>query len=411
MSPHLAIGLAILLFVAGCSSADRPADAEELVWAVPELDKNVAQQVVDAWHRTHPNGVKVRFERIPESADDQRRLMAVELNAGLPRFDILTLDVVWTGEFASRGWLTDLTDIRSEITEASLPGPLQSALWNGRLWAAPFTSNVGLLYFRTDLVDTAPKTWEELKTAVVEARRRTGSGIAGYVAQGAQYEGLVVNFLEYVWGAGGDLASRDGGAIELTAEPAQRALDFMSEAHTDNSLFAPNFEKMTEREALTAFANGEAVFMRNWPFAWNETRLKLGDKVEIAPLPTFDEKSASAAVGGSNLGVSRFSRNSKAAKEFVAFASTNLKVQVDLGKLSRPPTMKAAYEDPALDEKPIKQVGQILAKAHARPSTPQWSAISDEIQQQVFPAYTGRIETRDAVAAIRSFLKQNVGTG
>ncbi len=407
--PRLALALASLV-VAGCSGSDPPAPAQELLWAVPEIDTQFAPQIVDAWNREHPRGPKVRFERIPESADDQHRLMAVELNAAIPRFDILTLDVVWTGEFASRGWLAELSSMRTKLTEASLPGPLQSATWNGKLWAAPFTSGVGLLYFRTDLVDKAPTTWDEVRSAVVEARRRTRSDIAGYVAQGAQYEGLVVNFLEYLWGAGGDLSGRDGDRLDLTTEPALKAIAFMRDGRAGNSLFAPNIDSMREGEALTAFAEGKAVFMRNWPFAWNAMSEEFRKKVGIAPLPTFGGQRHSAAVGGSNLAVSRFSRNSAAAKEFVEFASTNRAVQVALGKISRPPTLRAAYDDPAIAALPdMNRVGDILPNARARPSTPQWSAISDQIQQQVFPAYTGRLDPEDAVDSIRSFLEDTVG--
>lgn len=410
MAPCLALVMALV--IAGCSGADSPGGVQELVWAVPEIDKQFAPKVLEEWNRLHPNGPKVRFERIPESADDQHRLMAIESNAGLPRFDILTLDVVWTGEFARRGWLADLAEMRSSLTAASLPGPLRSATWNGRLWAAPFTSGVGLLYFRTDLVDKAPTTWDEVKSAVAEARRRTRSDIAGYVAQGAQYEGLVVNFLEYLWGAGGDLSEGDGGRMDLTTEPAQKVIEFMGDARTGNSLFAPNIEGMKEGAALTTFAAGNAVFMRNWPYAWNEMSEDFRRKVGIAPLPTFDGKGGSGAVGGSNLAVSRFSRNTAAAKEFVEFASTNRAVQVELGKISRPPTLGAAYADPAVAALPdMKQVGEILPTARARPSTPQWSAISDQIQQQVFPAYTGRLNAKEAVDSIRSFLEQTVETG
>jgi multiple sugar transport system substrate-binding protein len=401
--------MAVVLLASGCTSSNSPSSRRELVWAVPEIERGTAQAIGALWNAGPPGRPKVRIERLPESADDQRRLMAIELNARLPRFDILTLDVIWTGEFAGSGWLAGLEDLRDKWGKRWLAGPLESAMWNGRLWAAPFQSGAGFLYYRTDLVGpTAPATWDELAAAVPEARRKAGGNIAAFVGQGAQYEGLVVNFLEYLWGAGGDLSAGNGTEIQLTTEPAVRALQFMRNQLASGGLYAPNFDTMRENDALAVFASGNAIFMRNWPYAYGELGKvpSLAGKYGVAPLPTFGGKGASAAVGGSNLGVNRFSRNVEAAKQFVEFASTDTQVQVGLGLQSRPPALASAYDDAELAKKTeMKLAGEVLRTARARPPTPEWSSISDEIQQQVFPAYTGRRTPEEAVKAIQSFLK------
>lgn len=406
------LGLGVLLMAAACSNGRETQATQELVWAVPNLDIGFSQDIAGMWNEAHPGGPTVRIERLPEAADDQRRLMAVELNARLPRLDVLSLDVVWTGEFAGRNWLVDLQAIRDAVTKESLKAPLESASWNGRLWGAPFTSGAGILYYRKDLLPGgAPRTYADLAKAVADVRSGGRPGIRGLVGQGAQYEGLVVNYLEYLWGHGGDLARSDNG-IDLSTGPAIAALTHMRDSLRSGP-FAPNFDTMKEGDALASFAAGEAVFMRNWPYAYKELREKypaMFQNVGIARLPTIDGSGESAATGGSNLAVSRFSRNAKAATEFVRFASTEPRVQVLLGTLSRPPTMASAYEHPAVAARPdMKLLGEVLRNAHARPSTQEWSAISNEIQQHVFPSLKGRVAPSVAVDSIRSFLTLTVG--
>ena len=182
MTRGASLVLAVALLVTGCESGNSPETGGEIVWATGAIDATTgpAADIAGIWNRTHPKGPTVRVEGLPQAADDQRQLMAIELKAGLSTLDVLSLDVIWTGEFAVHGWLADLTDIRPDVARASLPGPLQSGTWNGKLWAAPLTSGAGFLYYRTDLVAHPPTTWNEL----VEVGRRVGGreGIAPLVA-------------------------------------------------------------------------------------------------------------------------------------------------------------------------------------------------------------------------------------
>ena len=117
----------------------------------------------------------MRIERLPESPDDQRQQMAVELAARNSDLDILTLDLVWIGEFARNGWLADLDDFRGQIQKVSLPGPFQSATWKGKLWAAPSTTDAAFLYYRKDLVPTPPMpSGMCIKPPAVIAKSRAG---------------------------------------------------------------------------------------------------------------------------------------------------------------------------------------------------------------------------------------------
>lgn len=405
----------VLLAAAGCSRPARAGSSKELVWAtggITSADRDSAQDAVAQWETLHPEGPKVRVEPLAQSTYEQRQLMALELNAGLSELDILTLDVVWIPEFAHRGWLVDLQELRPQIEQVSLPGPVHAGVWDGKLWAVPNTTDAGILYYRSDLVDTPPATWEEL----IDVGRRVGeqNGISPFVAaDGAQVEGLVVHYLEYFWGLGGEVLEPDGRSVLFPLDKAQQAVEFMRKAFL-GGIYAPGFNTMKQEDARKTFQSGEAVFLRSWPYAFfqmngGDPDSQVVGKVAIAPLPVFDGHRRVTALGGHNLAVSAFSRNIPAAIEFVRHVSTSHPVQPPQAQRnSTAPTLKAAYRDRASDPM-IALLAKVLPTAKPRPATPHWATISAEIQQQIFAAYaTGDREPRAAVESLRNFLVATV---
>jgi multiple sugar transport system substrate-binding protein len=405
-----AVLTAAALIAAGCGSVIGSGSATELVWAtggIAAADQAPALDIARQWNQQHPNGPKVRVEPLPSvSATDTYQLLTVELNAGLNQFDIVDLDVIWIPEFAQRGWLVELKDLRRDIERVSLPGPMRASVWDGKLWAAPYVTDAGILYYRSDLVDRPPITWQEL----INVGRQVGerNGIAPFVSDGAQYEGLVVQYLEYFWGLGGDVLDDDGQSVKFQVDKAEQAAEFMRTAFREG-VYAPGFNTMKLEDARKAFQAGEAVFMRSWPYAYqpmNSTdpdSLVVG-KVGIAPLPTFTGFEPVAALGGHNLVVNAFSRNIPAATEFIRFVTTSRDMQRSLAQRhSVAPTMAAAYHDLASDSM-MALLAEVLPTAKPRPATPAWATVVAEMQQQIFAAYTGIRDPKVAVDAVRRFL-------
>ncbi|MGH3998174.1 MAG: extracellular solute-binding protein, partial [Pseudonocardiaceae bacterium] len=264
-----AVLAATVLAVAGCAGTTSSGSGAELVWltgGIPVADWRAALDVARQWNGRHPNGPKVRVQGLSSgAADNAYRLLTVELNAGLNQFDIVDLDVIWIPEFAQHGWLVDLQDLRPDVELALLPGAVQAGVWNGKLWAAPYTTDAGILYYRLDLVDTPPATWEEL----IEVGRRVGerNGIAPFVADGTQYEGLVVQYLEYFWGLGGTVLGKDGQSVLFQSGKARQAAEFMWKAFHEG-VYAPGFNTMNLEDARKTFQSGEAVFLRSWPYGY-----------------------------------------------------------------------------------------------------------------------------------------------
>ncbi len=413
VSRRAVLTAAVVLATAGCVDATNSGSRQELVWitgGITAADQVPAQDVAKRWNELHPTGPKMRVETLPQTADEQRQVLALELGAGLRNFDIFNLDVAWTPEFAQRGWLVDLQNLRPDIEQTSLPGPLRTAVWKGKLWAAPYVTDPGILYYRSDLVGKPPTTWEEL----IDVGRRVGeqNGIAPFVADGKQYEGLVLQYLEYFWDLGGEVFGQDGQSVRFQHDPAVQALDFMRRAFFEG-VYAPGFNMMDVEDARMTFQSGDAVFMRSWPYAYQQmnggdTESHIVGKVGIAPLPAFNGHSSIAALGGHHLAVSPFSRDIPAATEFVRFALTSRDVQLGLAQQhSLPPTLRETYHDLAADPM-MALLATVLPTAKPRPATPEWSTISKEMQQQIFAAYTGNQDPEAAVAALRSFLDATV---
>ncbi|MGH3912297.1 MAG: ABC transporter substrate-binding protein [Pseudonocardiaceae bacterium] len=402
-----ALLVAIVLITTGCADAPDSDQKAELVWAA--VNPRPALAIAERWNELHPMGPKVRVETLPEIADDQRQLMALELNAGLEEFDILEVSAIWTVEFAQNGWLVELAELRADIERLSLPVAVQTAIWDGQLWAAPYNTSAGLLYYRSDLVEKPPTTWEDL----IAVGRRVGEerGIAPFVADGAQYEGVVVQYLEYFWGAGGEMLESDGQSVLFQPGPALRAANFMNDAYR-TGLYAPGFNTMTLEDARSVFQSGQAVFMRSWPYVYRRMNSEDPDsqvlgKVGIAPLPTFEGSEPVTALGGHNLVVSRFSDDVPAATEFVRFASTSWEAQRKLADLSVAPTLEAVYDDLA-DDRLMALLDIVLPTARPRPAVPEWSTISEEMQQQIFAAYTGDPDPKPEIDALSRFLDATI---
>lgn len=399
----------LALLAAGCLRGSSP-DADDpnaITMAIAASDIETHQQVADLWNERNPD-TPLQIEALPESADQQRQQIGLEQNAQSPNFDVLAMDVIWTGEYAENGWIEDLSDLLPEIEDNTLPGPIESATYDGALWGLPYNSNAGLLYWRSDLLDEPPATWDEA-VSMWEGVVDSGEDIAGFAGQGAQYEGMVVNFLEFFNGAGGEVFA-DGDETQPTfaeGDAAITAMEFMRES-AESGFFSPSFNTLMEDPARVAFQEGEVLFMRNWPFAvalMEAEDSAVAGAFEVAPLPTFVEGESASSLGGFNLAVSAFSEKQDQALEFALFASQDPDAQRILAENSLAPTLASTYEELADD--PVQALlGEVIAEANPRPPVPDYPLISIEIQDNVFPAYNGQQTSEVAVDAISSRLQQ-----
>jgi multiple sugar transport system substrate-binding protein len=405
----------LLAGIAGCGR--RSGSGEALLFAVGGVPAEL-----DVWERvasefTASTGVAVELLRQPADSDQRRQGLAVALQSRQPRPDLFLMDVAWVAQFAASGWLSPLE--ASSGAADSLPGPeafpagaAAAGTYAGRRVALPVYVDGGLLYYRKDLLakhgfSAPPATWEELvamSRRVQAQERRTDPDFQGYVWQGAQYEGLVCNFLEVAASAGGGLPLRDGG-IEVASAPNERALALMRGMLADSAISPPEtYTGMKEEEARLHFQKGSALFERNWPYAWalhQQEGSPVRDRVGLAPLPHFPGHASASALGGWQVGVSAYSRRPSEARRFVAYL-VSLPVQRRLVlELGWNAGRTALYADSAVLEKypHFRALGGIFAQAVARPNLPYWTRLSDVLQRHLNAALSGKTTPAEALRA------------
>jgi multiple sugar transport system substrate-binding protein len=343
--------------------------------------------------------IRVEMRPTPDAADLRHQLYVQWLNARATDPDLLQVDAIWTPEFAAAGWIFPL-DRFGPDTAAFFPVTIEANRWQGELFALPWFVDVGMLYWRTDLFREPPKTWDVLDR---EARRAVAAGGPRYglVWQGARYEGLVTVFVEYLGAYGGKIL--DGGRVTVNEPAAVRALTAMRDQIRDGIVPA-RVLTWHEEEPRFAFQNGEAAFMRNWPYAvapmQDSASSRVAGKFAVAPMPSAPGGRQTAAFGGAQLAINAFSPEAEAAWLVIDYLTQPEQMLERARVVGQFPTRTAVYDDPALAEAlsiPPAQAREIVEAAVPRPVTPVYTQLSEILQIQLHRALSRQAEPVDAL--------------
>jgi len=409
MSAHAGLLLPLLLAAAAACAAPGAEDALTFSGSAVGAEADVIRRQLARFGERYP-GVRVELRATPDAADQRRQLYVQWLNARAPEPDVLQLDVIWTAEFAAAGWILPL-----ELADAGdfLPAAVAAARWRGTLYAAPWFVDLGLLYRRTDLAADAPRSLTDLRDA---ARRavQTGAARFGLVWQGARYEGLVTVFLEHLGAFGGGILDEDGRVI-VDAAPAVQALTFMRDALGPDGFVPPSVLTWQEEQARFAFQNGDAAFMRNWPYAWSlladARQSRVAGRFAVAPFPPAAGGRPTAALGGAQLAVNAHTADPARALALVAFLTAPEQMLERARLAAQLPARQSLYDDPALADAlplPLDDIRAAMAAARPRPVTPVYSELSEILQVRVHRALTGQeapaAALADAAAEMRTLL-------
>ncbi len=405
----IAIILALVspFLLAGCErGSEKRADGNVIVFKHGKIAGDPAQfrQLLDDFELRNP-GIRVRDEVLPASTDEQHQYYVINLEGNSADFDVLSMDVIWVPEFGRAGWLRDLSGLFGPgEEEAFFPGPLAAVTVQKSVYAVPWYIDAGVLYYRSDLLRKyhrpVPKTWGEL-VETAQAITAKEPDLYGFIWQGKQYEGLVCNVLEYFWSNGGEVL--DKGTPVLDDPRNAAALRFMGDLIRKYNVTPPLVTTAIEEPTRHLFGSGKALFMRNWPYAWNIFQKRgsaVRGKVGVAALPSFPGHRSASTLGGWQLGVNRYSRRPAAAEQLVRFL-TSPAIQKRLAlTVGYKPTRKALYRDPdLLREQPfIASLHGILLAARPRPVTPYYMMIT-QVLQPAFSAAIAGIETPEAALA------------
>jgi multiple sugar transport system substrate-binding protein len=378
-------------------------------------EADAIRRQLDRFQGMHPS-IRVDLRPTPDSADQRHQLYVQWLNAHAPDPDVLQLDVVWTPEFAAAGWILDLDRFHASTSDF-FPVAVAANRWNGVLYALPWFIDVGMLYWRTDLIRDPPVDIGDLERLASAAKAQHGVPF-GLVWQGARYEGLVTVFLEYLGAFGGRILD-DEERVVLNSEAAVRALTTMhDEIHIDR-IVPPAALTWQEEQVRFAFQNGQAVFMRNWPYAYgllhDASQSRVAGRFQVAPMPAGPGGTPTSALGGSVLAINAYSGDRDAAYLLIDFLLQPEQLLERARMVGQYPPRPALYNTPALADAlriaPHEARG-IIERAVARPVTPVYTELSEILQIALHRALTDQQAPRaalaDAAASIQALL-DNVG--
>ncbi len=376
-------------------------------------NSGIVQPAIDKWNAAHPDQ-KVTLKEQTDQADQQHDDLVQNFQAKNADYDVVSVDNIWTSEFAAKGWLQPLTGDYALDTSALLPATVTAETYNKTLYAAPTTSDGGLLYYRKDLVPTPPKTWDEMMSMCSIAK---ANNIDCYAGQYAQYEGLTVNVAEAINTFGGSILSEDGKTATLDTPEAKAGLDALVKGFQDGDI-PKQATTYQEEQGRQSFEDGKLLFLRNWPYVYSLAKTDGSSTVKetfgVAPLPgASDGKTGASSLGGHAAGISVYSDHKKTAFEFIKFLQSE-EIQKDwLTKGSAAPVISSLYDDATLVQQfpYLPELKTSIENAVPRPVTPFYPAVTKAIQDNAFSALSGSKSTDAALSDMQKSVQNAISGG
>lgn len=343
------------------------------------------QVLIDQWNTLHPRN-HAEIVELSALADAQRSEMVARAQSGRGGVDIYNLDVTWIAEFAEAGYIRPLDESGLD-TSGFLPNPLRTCRYDGKLWALPFNTDAGLLYYRKDLVPEAPGSWSQMHRVIETKLVPGGPEIAGYAGQLAEYEGLTVNALEAIQSAaGGSEVVRDG-KVTVNLDDMQEAVDRLRPSKGSPQVVLPQSLEFHEQETTQAFRDGKVMFMRNWPVAYRALGQQpvpvdtTGQRVpfDVTTLP------GPSVLGGQDLAVAATSDHPEAAQALIEFLTGARSQQILFERGGLAATQEIVYRDAAVRERYpyADKLLQAVQRAYPRPVTPCYTKFSETFRSAV----------------------------
>lgn len=410
--------LLAVFFLAGCLKQEK-----ELVFSA-----GGAPNEIEFWETIlkdfgKETGIQVSILRQPTDSDLRRQSILVPLKAQKQDPDVFLMDIAWISQFASADWLEDLAPAAEKDRfnlDALWPNIVNFAdRFEGKLVALPVYVDAGLLYYRTDLLKkyrfkNPPGTWNELTDYSLKIQtdiRKTNPNFFGFVWQGSQYEGLICNFLEFAGSNNGGMEINASG-IKINTKENLEALKFMTDLIHRSRISPPNtFTEMKEEEVRMFFQQGNALFERNWPYAWglhNNDDSTVKGKVGIAPLPRFEKGKSVSTLGGWHIAISKYSDRKEDAWEFAKFIvskETQKRLSMKLGW--NPSRMDVYRDKDVLSVHPhFAELGKIFINAVPRPNLPYYTQVSELMQKSINAVISGKKEPEEALTGLEKDIEK-----
>lgn len=414
---------ATLLGVAGCGGGggSQSGGPVEFTLSMAPDDSGVRQKQFDDFNKQNEGKYKLNYREVPSDTGQYFDQLRTEFQAGQTNIDLIGGDVIWPAQFAANGWILDLSDrFTQEEQQKFLDGPIEANTYEGAIYGIPWYTDAGLLYYRKDLLEKAglqpPTTWEELKQQAKQIMQQEGVE-NGFVFQGANYEGGVVDGLEYIWTHGGDVLPEGQSDKVIIDSPQSVSGLQMERSMIEDGISPQAVASYKEPESQGVFLRGDAVFCRNWPYMYalsadpEQSSIKQ-DQVGIAPLPKSQGNETFSGLGGWNFFINA---NSDPEKQDAAFAFAEFMTSPEEQKraaleASLLPTRSALYDDQEIKNKvPVIALGrEALNSSRPRPVSPYYSDMSLKMAEQFNESLKGNVSPEKAISTLQTELSDIV---
>jgi multiple sugar transport system substrate-binding protein len=429
------VGVTGALALAGCSSsgsssppgggatasASGPASGT-ITWSASPINTSgtdVRQVLIQAFEKLNPK-VKVNLISAPTNTDTNRATLATQISGGATTPDVFMGDVIWPAQFGAHQLAVPLSDyLPKSYFDQFAPGLVQGATYKGKVYGSPLFEDQGFLYYRKDLLDKqhlpVPQTWEQLES---DSNKLVKAGLVkyGFVFQGASYEGLTCNFMEYLADAGGSATNSAYTKASLNSSAANKAVTFMHSLISSGA--SPSaVTTFQEAQAMSTFADGKAAFLRNWDYAYADAQTpassKVVGKVGVAPMPTFQGQTypGYSNIGGWNMYINPHSKNVSADLAFIKFLATDQAQKILAVQYSEIPTTTSVRNSSDVISKNPVLATVPKTKLVPRPAgTPNYPQLSTAIYQNVNAAMAGSSSPSAALSAAQSAANSALGS-
>ena len=410
-------GLASVALVAACGGGDDGGDDAAasgtegrgpITYVQGKDNSGLLGPMAERWNAAHPNE-KVTVKEQSDQADQQHDDLVQHFQAKDPSYDVVSVDVVWVAEFAAKGWLTPLKDKFALDTNGFLEAPVKASTYNKTLFAAPTSSDGAMLYYRSDLVKTPPKTFDEMWGMCDIAKK---NGMDCYAGQFAKYEGGTCNATEWMNAYGAE-AVDESGKPTIDSPEAAAGLKALADNYKNGNI-PKQAITYQEEQSRASFQDGKLLFLRNWPYVYNLASTDAGSKVKgkfaVAPLPGVDGPGTST-LGGHQAAISAYSKNKATALDFLKFLTSPEEQKINMEKGSLAPVIESIYTDEALVKKYpyLPVLLESIKNAVSRPVTPFYPGVTKAIQDNFFPAIQGQKSPEQAVKDMQAAMQAASG--
>ncbi len=385
------VSLLILIISLSGISFYRAQVIESVSILMPAPFADSTQELVKQFNRENRGKIRLKVIRGPLATDAMSDLAISSLLLGSTPFDGLLMDVTWLPKYAEAGWLEPLESFFDDIDVSLLaPGAREGKNFNNHLYRWPLVADMGLLYWRTDLMDLPPKTPEEL-VSISKTLQKENRVDWGYVWQGRQYEGLSCVYLEMIEGFGGYWLNTSNNHIGLDQVPGVEAASWLKSLITEG-VSPQAVTNFAEQEALQSFRAGDSAFMRNWPYAWADLQKADSSVKGNVGVTTMVAKPgfSTATLGSWGLTVMKNSNHIDSTIKAIRFLTNEDSQKFLFLDYGYTPTMNRVFDDTDLflQAPIIRELGLALNVTKPRPETPLYAQISDVLQRQLSTVIT-----------------------